>query len=380
MTIRKDSIRFWLIWGIVLALASAAGTWSLSQYLVRQQLDQAADRLTLLNSLRKQALQGYFETARTELTFWSLNADLVSTQVELVDGWNAQASGQDSVGDRLRALYDRRQLADAGDGSRYSKIHAALHPLAKRFVVERGYYDFFLISPEGDILYTVEKEDDYGTNLKTGPWRETGLADVYRQALAQNDRVAISDLEAYGPSSGAPAMFMARTMTSPQGKLIGILALQLPTDRIQGIMQFDAGMGDSGETYLVESDKLMRSNSRFSQDSTILKVTVDTDAVQRALDGNQGNMTLPDYRGVMVLSAYDKLVFDNFHWAILAEIDQDEIFREAASSYSQLAGLMALLYALALGSLWLLRPGEPLADEPMSLADNLDIDPPDLHG
>ena len=174
-------------------------------------------------------------------------------------------------------------------------------------------------------------------------------------------------------------MFMARTMTSPQGKLIGILALQLPTDRIQAIMQFDAGMGDSGETYLVGSDKLMRSNSRFSQDSTILKVAVDTDAVQRALDGNQGNITLPDYRGVMVLSAYDKLAFDNFHWAILAEIDQDEIFREAASSYSQLAGLMALLYALALGSLWLLRPGEPLADELISL-DNLDIDPPDLPG
>ena len=31
-----------------------------------------------------------------------------------------------------------------------------------------------MINLEGDIVYTVFKENDYATNLLTGPWRELG--------------------------------------------------------------------------------------------------------------------------------------------------------------------------------------------------------------
>lgn len=389
MALKSNELKFWLVWGTALALVCVAGALALAQYLAQQQLEQTADRFSLLNSLRKQALQEYFKTAHTELTFWSLNLDLRNKQAELVKGWQMSSSEQGMPGARLRALYidqnphapgERRELANAGDGSRYSAVHADLHPLAKLFVTERGYYDFFLIGPDGDILYTVEKEDDFGTSLKAGPWRDTGLADVYRRALSQIGSVVISDLEAYGPSSGAPAMFMARAMTSANGELIGVLAFQLPTDRIQAIMQFDAGMGDSGETYLVGVDGLMRSDSRFSNEPSTLKVAVNTEAVQRALADEHGVMITPDYRGVMVLSAYDSLRLDGFQWAILAEIDQDEIFRNAARSYPEVAGLMALIYALALGSLWFVRPGEFAVDYAVTDIGDPGMDPSDLPG
>lgn len=389
MAVKSNGIKFWIVWGSVLALVCAAGTWALAQYLAQRQLDQTAERFSLLNSLRKQALQEYFKTAHTELTFWSLNVDLHRKQAELVKVWQTNGNEQGAPGDRLRALYinrnphphgERRELADAGDGSLYSAVHAELHPLAKRFVTERNYYDFFLIGPDGNILYTVEKEDDFGTSLKTGPWRDTGLADVYRRALARNDSVVISDLDTYGPSANAPAIFMARAMVSADGELLGVLAFQLPTDSIQAIMQFDAGMGDSGETYLVGMDGLMRSDSRFSSEPSTLKVAVNTEAVQRALADEQGVMIGPDYRGVMVLSAYDSLHLDGFQWAILAEIDHDEIFRNAARSYPEIAGLMALVYALALGSLWFMRPGEYGIDGTVADAGSPGMDSPDLPG
>ena len=66
---------------------------------------------------------------------------------------------------------------------------------------------------------------------------------------------------------------------------LGVLALQLPSDTIAEIMHFTAGMGDSGETYLVGPDLLMRSDSRFTEDSTILETTVDTGTVKLALAG-----------------------------------------------------------------------------------------------
>jgi methyl-accepting chemotaxis protein len=391
MVAASNKRRFWLFAAPALAVVFVAITYGLAKHFTDRTLEQAADRLQLLNTLRKQALRDYFETAETELTFWSLNQDLLDKQAELLERWNSYAETRDDPGTRLQQLYvdanpfeadQRSQLSDAGDGSRYSKLHAELHPLARRFVVERGYYDFFLISPEGNVFYTVEKESDFGTNLKHGPWRDTGLADVFRRAIAgaADQAVAFSDLSPYGPSANEPAMFMARAMKGPNGELLGVLAFQLPVDRIRSIMQFDAGMGDSGETYLVGQDRLMRSDSRFSQQSTILKVSVETEAVERALKGEQGFTIMPDYRGVPVLSAYDSTQIDGHRWAILAEIDEAEILQNAAEAHPQISGLMVLLYALAMGSLWFLRLDDVPQDEQAAGVAMSDSDIPDLPG
>lgn len=47
-----------------------------------------------------------------------------------------------------------------------------------------AFYDLFLISIDGNIWWTVEEESDLGTNLITGPYKDTSLAKVYR--LAKN--------------------------------------------------------------------------------------------------------------------------------------------------------------------------------------------------
>jgi methyl-accepting chemotaxis protein len=391
MAVDTTKRRFWFLAALVLAVVFAAATYSLAQHLTDRALERASVRLQLLNTLRKQALLDYFETAETELTFWSLNQDLLDKQAELVRRWKAYADSRGDPGARLHEVYveanpyppnQRRQLSDAGDGSRYSELHAELHPLARRFVVERGYYDFFLISPEGNIFYSVEKESDFGTNLASGPWHETGLAEVYRRAIenASGQAVAFSDLSPYGPSADEPAMFMAQAMKGANGELLGVLAFQLPIERIRSIMQFDAGMGESGETYLVGEDHLMRSDSRFSRQSTVLRTRVETEAVEHAFKGEQGSMIMPDYRDVPVLSAYDSIQIDQHRWAILAEVDEAEVLRIAAESHPQISGLMVLLYALAMGSLWFLRLDDLPEDEQTGVTALEDNDFPDLPG
>src|SRR3546814_10597294 len=99
----------------------------------------------------------------------------------------------------------------------------------------------------------------------------------------------------------------------------------MPIGRINQVMQSAAGMGESGETYLVGPDFLMRSDSRFSKESTILKSKVEGETVKAALAGNAGVREIVDYRGVPVLSVYRPIDFEGVRWAILGEIDLAEM-------------------------------------------------------
>jgi methyl-accepting chemotaxis protein len=363
---KRKRLRFWIVASIVFALLFTVIGLTAIQFTMQSRIEHYADRFLLLSVLRKEALEEYLDTARTEITFWSLNKELQKIQTELLGAREAYTKTGEN------------ELARVDYEFALSAIQSRLHVLAKMFLVERSYYDFFLITPEGEVIYTVEKEDDYGTNLLTGPWSDTGLASVFNRAVASagDGRVVFSDFEAYEPSAGAPAMFMARAMVGPEGRMLGVLALQLPTERIRSIMQFTAGMGESGETYLVGEDLLMRSDSRFSDESTILRVKVDTESVRRALAGESGTLFTSDYRGVPVLSAFSEVTVDDFRWAVMAEIDREEVLRAIAEKRPQIAGLMLFLYSISIWTLWYLRESSWSTGE--GLSGHSDIDTPDL--
>jgi hypothetical protein len=54
-----------------------------------------------------------------------------------------------------------------------------------------------------------------------------------------------------------------------------------------------------------------------------------------------------DYRGVSVLSAFDQFQFDGVTWAIMAEIDEEEIFASLAVEGGSVGGLAFLLWVLS---------------------------------
>ncbi len=134
------------------------------------------------------------------------------------------------------------------------------------------------------------------------------------------------DFGPYAPSGNEPASFIGAPIHDHSGQTVGVVALQIPLDQINEIMQEYAGMGDTGETYLVGQDLLMRSDSRFSEESTVFKQKVDTDATRAAFTGATGEQVIADYRDVEVLSAYAPLNIQDVDWVIVAEINTDEAF------------------------------------------------------
>ena len=120
-------------------------------------------------------------------------------------------------------------------------------------------------------------------------------------------------------------------------------------------MNYTSGMGDTGETYLVGQDYLMRSDSRFSDESTVLSQVVQTPTVDLALAGEQGVKFIQDYRNVEVMSVYLPIQIGDSRWAVMAEIDRDEIEEGAARERPALAGVLFFVYGLSLWSVWYWR-------------------------
>ncbi|RLA52059.1 MAG: hypothetical protein DRR42_08600 [Gammaproteobacteria bacterium] len=380
----KSSLRFWLGSSLVLCLGLVLIAWGYSHWYLNTYTQVVADRILLLNELRKGALEQYFATAEAELSFWNTNANIVAAQEKFTELWHredplalAKQIRQSFLGDRNIPTGQHSIPDDAEGNSSYSTLHGQIHPIAKLFVSERGYYDMFLIGSEGDIYYTVEKEADFASNLKTGQWRNTHLASVYRRAMLKPDSVVISDMQAYAPSAGAPAIFMAKAIIASAGDIIGVIAFQLPTARILNIMNYTGGMRETGETYLVGQDRLMRSDSRFSDTSTVLQQRVDTTTANKALSGQHGIEFTQDYRGVEVLSAYSSFTLDKTSWAVMAEIDREEISAIAAGERPALSGILAFIFGLSLWSIWYWQ-GRPLAGESTELA-RFDLENSDFH-
>ena len=218
---------------------------------------------------------------------------------------------------------------DAKDGSAYSNLHAKYHPFYKRFLEEYAYYDIFLVDGEtGDVLYTVFKELDYGSNLVSGTYNTTNIARLFKDINSSGvtgNVAKLVDFESYAPSNDDPAAFIASPVYDGDKK-IGAVIFQMPINKIDAVMQERSGMGETGETYLVGLDRLMRSNSRFSEKATILANKVDTHAVKEAFEGKTGCKVIKDYRGITVLSAYAPFDALGLKWAIVAEIDKAEAF------------------------------------------------------
>ena len=213
----------------------------------------------------------------------------------------------------------------------YKRTYELYNPTFKYYMETYGYYDVFLICPnEGDVFYTVTQEADFGTVLSR---ENTHLAKLWKEAIRTGQPV-LSDMEPYSPSAGAPAMFVACPIVD-NGETIGVLVLQISNDAINAIMQERSGMGQTGETYLVGSDKLMRSDSFLdpsghsvaaSFKGTVQANGVDTEAATNALAGQSDSKVITDYNGNPVLSAYSPMDLPGgIRWAILAEIDLAEV-------------------------------------------------------
>ncbi len=73
-----------------------------------------------------------------------------------------------------------------------------------KYIHQYGYYDLFLIQPQGQIFYSIEHESDYLTNILTGKYANSNLGKLIKKVI-QTKVYGVSDFAPYAPSNNEPA-------------------------------------------------------------------------------------------------------------------------------------------------------------------------------
>jgi PAS domain S-box-containing protein len=238
---------------------------------------------------------------------------------------------------------------DSGAGTSYDRLHAQVHAVTRQMAAALGMFDILLVDLDGTVVYGAKKEPDFATNLRTGPLRESPLAVAFARAVSASATRAVQhvDYRDYAPSLGTPQAFISSPVFSSTGALLGVIVFQLPATEINAITTIHAGMGASGENYLVGPDSLMRTESRFGAGRTILRQRVETEAARRALAGESGTLIQLGYRGTGVLAAYAPLKVLGTTWANVITIDRDEVLTSVVALRNRMAGFGFVVFLIS---------------------------------
>ena len=310
---------------------------------------------TISHSRQEQVLAWYDE--RASMVRSLATAPSFVDHIEALDRGVAAMPGgtaalrQTYVGIGASTAGASRSADAAVEADSYGAIHAVVDGWLNKVLELNDYYDVFLVDAKGLVLYSVAKEDDYMTNLLTGPYAGTGLGDVVSRALGGTaDEVFLSDLAPYAASQGAEAMFMASQVSGPDGNVIGAIAVQLNSDALELIVNAPEGLGETGQVFILGADARTRTASRIPGEFATFEPIAPSEQVTSALAGKSGYFTdTVGRKGGPAIAAAAPLTALGNGWSLVVEMDEAEITAESDADLRTAFLTFAVLALVATG-------------------------------
>ncbi|MGL4826074.1 MAG: methyl-accepting chemotaxis protein [Vibrionaceae bacterium] len=384
--------------------------------------EQIYNRLEVARTLKKSAVELFFANKRDQMSALASSISLTKQVVELKDHFNAipDQSIRTSSNDNALASYykkniiapalknnteqplDEKSMLQGLDNKSYLmqniyllkniKLSQQFGPVFSEFnrsssVIKDelaahqqrySFADIFIIDADsGNIIFSYQRNADFATSLKTGPFSNSGLAKAFRTAsqLPEGD-VTFVDFSLYLPASNKPESFFASPIYA-NGKVIAILAVQLDNIELNKIMHERTGLGETGEAYLVGTDKLMRSDSYLDNKNRTVHSSfvdpengsVDTLSVREALKGEIGALSSQNYLNEDTLVAFEPIrVFDET-WAIIVETSTNEALSELTNLF-QIAAITlinCIIFIIIVALFFSKSITKPLGGEPSDM-------------
>ena len=177
------------------------------------------------------------------------------------------------------------------------------------------FYSVFVLDTKGLVIASSD-EEDIGKDKSKDPYFLGGkegifIKDIYISSSKQRETMA----------------FSSPILTEEDDRFLGVMVLRVSPEALFQITTNYVGLGETGETYLVNQDGYMVTPSRFIDD-VIFKQKINLIHPEHFEPSDtplkEGIDTLKDYRGIEVLSVDAHL--SEMNWCLIAQIDTKEAF------------------------------------------------------
>jgi methyl-accepting chemotaxis protein len=236
-------------------------------------LHQACNQLETVRDIKKDRLETFFKQCRNDVRQTGINPFVVQAYNDL---------------DAAMDLSGGKRLLGKGKGrfeaaKPYVKVHDGIIDALKSYT-DSGLYDevYLLRGDEGQIVFSLGKDLDFGS--KMAEQSTSALAKVWQ--TARKDKMAISDIVLYAPAENRPVQFVAAPIKSAHS-ILGVLVFRVPIGTIKDLMANRQGLGETGESYLVGSDYLLRSDLWHADPADGNKIIIERSTKESLASGEK---------------------------------------------------------------------------------------------
>lgn len=229
-----------------------------------------------------------------------------------------------------------------------------------------SFQELILLSPVGGKILVSTEQENEGQYRVSDSYYSQGHLGLYIQKVYTS------------PQTGKPTLTISAPVYDTQGNLVGVLAAHLDLERLDSVILQRAGLGETGETYLVDRFNNFISAARFGERE--LPRGIHTEGIDAAMEGIDGKGEYPNYDGIPVIGVYRSL--EEWDVVILTEISQAEAFAPArrlgiAVTLAGLVTALALAFIAYFLANQIARPVLAIRDTALQIASgNLEVKAP----
>lgn len=267
--------------------------------------------------------------------------------------------------------------------SLYEAENEIWQPVFRDLAARGGWEDLLLADvADGRVLYSVGKTPVFQTSLVDGPYAGSSLGLLFRALRRGRTGAAqLTDFAPFVPAHDLPVAFAGAPIFDGRTR-IGALLVQEPADWIDRLLSAGgawsaAGLGATGDLFVVGSDLRMRSRSRFFARLRSMHPAVERlgttvlafrfESIPGLSEAN-GNLTsYVNHRHVPVYGAAKPLEIAELPWSVVAEIEEAEALAPLVPLRKSLG--LFVLGVLSIGAIvilsvaaWNLRPISRILD------------------
>ncbi|MBY8073865.1 response regulator [Vibrio fluvialis] len=209
---------------------------------------------------------------------------------------------------------------------RYRLLHKRYHWAYMELLKRSDFDDILLVDINGNVVYSIFKNANYGTNLLTGKFKDSNLGQSFRQLEQQvsehrktNEDYTPVVLSDFVDENGRQYAWMGAPIIQ-QGYLHSYAMFRLPNNGITKLIA-DTNSTSSMRTLLVGQDH--RSRTLAYEQPEIDK---STQVIDWALNGSRSVGTYTNQAGEKTIAAYAPINLKDLHWALVVELPEKEAF------------------------------------------------------